>query len=94
MHDISQSKLPNRRIQAEGIHIEGAKDKWIQVLEEVPAKLKQAVEGMTDSQLDTPYRDGGWTVRQVIHHLADSHMNSYIRFKLSFTEDGRLCSAL
>lgn len=70
------------------------KDKWIQVLEEVPAKLKQAVEGMTDSQLDTPYRDGGWTVRQVIHHLADSHMNSYIRFKLSFTEDGRLCSAL
>lgn len=63
------------------------KDKWIQVLEEVPAKLKQAVEGMTDSQLDTPYRDGGWTVRQVIHHLADSHMNSYIRFKLSLTEE-------
>lgn len=87
IHDISQSKLPNRRIQAEGIHIEGAKDKWIQVLEEVPAKLKQAVEVMTDSQLDTPYRDGGWTVRQVVHHLADSHMNSYIRFKLSLTEE-------
>ncbi|MGH2324981.1 bacillithiol transferase BstA, partial [Streptococcus uberis] len=63
------------------------KDEWIQALEKVPAKLKQAVEGMTDSQLDTPYRDGGWTVRQVVHHLADSHMNSYIRFKLSLTEE-------
>lgn len=58
IHDNSKSKLPNRRIQAEGIHIEGAKDEWIQALEKVPAKLKQAVEGMTDSQLDTPYRDG------------------------------------
>ncbi|AWM16188.1 bacillithiol transferase BstA [Bacillus inaquosorum] len=63
------------------------KDEWIQALEKVPAKLKKAVEGMTESQLDTPYRDGGWTVRQVIHHLADSHMNSYIRFKLSLTEE-------
>lgn len=63
------------------------KDEWIQALEKVPAKLMQVVEGMTDSQLDTPYRDGGWTVRQVVHHLADSHMNSYIRFKLSLTEE-------
>lgn len=63
------------------------KDEWIQALEKVPAKLKLAVEGMTASQLDTPYRDGGWTVRQVVHHLADSHMNSYIRFKLSLTEE-------
>ncbi len=58
IHDNSQSKLSNRRIPAEGIGIEGAKDEWIQALEKVPVKLKKAVEGMTESQLDTPYRDG------------------------------------
>jgi hypothetical protein len=45
------------------------------------------VGGLDDSQLDTPYRDGGWTVRQVVHHVADSHANSYVRFKLALTED-------
>src|SRR6476619_1695573 len=52
-----------------------------------PAALRQAVEGLTDEQLDTPYRPGGWTVRQLVHHVADSHMNAYIRFKLALTED-------
>jgi len=51
-----------------------------------PALLRQAVEGLDDSQLDTPYRPGGWTVRQVVHHLPDSHMNSYVRFRLALTE--------
>lgn len=46
-----------------------------------------AVQGLTDEQLDTPYRDGGWTVRQVCHHVPDSHMNSFIRFRLALTED-------
>src|SRR5206468_9261200 len=52
-----------------------------------PAKLKAALSGLHDTQLDTPYRDGGWTVRQVAHHVPDSHMNAYMRFKFGLTED-------
>jgi uncharacterized damage-inducible protein DinB len=52
-----------------------------------PAQFRRAVAGLTDGQLDTPYRDGGWTVRQVVHHVPDSHMNAYVRFKLGLTED-------
>ncbi len=51
-----------------------------------PANLRKAVAGLTDAQLDTPYRDGGWTVRQVAHHLPDSHLNAYTRFRLTLTE--------
>lgn len=52
-----------------------------------PAGMRAAVQGLDDAKLDTPYRDGGWTVRQVVHHVPDSHMNAYIRFKLGLTED-------
>src|SRR5437868_5537376 len=52
-----------------------------------PARLREAVRGLDDEQLDTPYRDGGWTVRQVVHHVPDSHMNAFVRFKLALTED-------
>jgi uncharacterized damage-inducible protein DinB len=52
-----------------------------------PANLREAVRDLSDEQLNTPYREGGWTVRQVVHHLADSHINSYVRFKLALTED-------
>ena len=52
-----------------------------------PAKMRSAVSGLSDAQLDTPYRDGGWTVRQVVHHVPDSHVNSYIRFKFALTEN-------
>ena len=52
-----------------------------------PANLRAAVKGLSEAQLDTPYRPGGWTVRQVVHHVPDSHMNSYVRFKLALTED-------
>jgi uncharacterized damage-inducible protein DinB len=51
-----------------------------------PEKIRVAVQGLKDAQLDTPYRDGGWTVRQVVHHVADSHMNAYIRWRLALTE--------
>jgi hypothetical protein len=51
-----------------------------------PNRMRKAVAGLTAAQLDTPYRDGGWTVRQVVHHVPDSHMNSYIRFKFALTE--------
>ena len=60
---------------------------WIAEIESVPAALRQAVEGLTEEQLDTPYREGGWTVRQVVHHIADSHINSYVRFRLGLTEE-------
>lgn len=52
-----------------------------------PAKIRAAVKGLSDKQLDTPYRPGGWTVRQVVHHIPDSHLNAYTRFKLALTED-------
>ena len=60
---------------------------WIRELEEFPSRLRAAVERLPDDVLDTPYRPGGWTVRQVVHHVADSHMNCYVRFKLALTED-------
>lgn len=53
----------------------------------LPEKLREAVEGLGAPQLDTPYREGGWTVRQLVHHLADSHMNAYVRVRLALTED-------
>jgi hypothetical protein len=59
----------------------------IQTLRLLPGHLRVAVSGLSDEQLDTPYRDGGWTVRQVVHRVADSHVNSYIRFKLALTEE-------
>ncbi|HAL57050.1 MAG TPA: putative metal-dependent hydrolase [Bacteroidetes bacterium] len=58
----------------------------IQQIADAPAKLRDAVNGLNDQQLDSPYREGGWTVRQVVHHLPDSHLNAYVRFKLATTE--------
>jgi hypothetical protein len=65
----------------------------IQRIESLPASLTSATNSLTDAQLDTPYREGGWTVRQVIHHLADSHMNAYIRTKWTLTEESPLIKA-
>jgi DinB superfamily len=58
----------------------------ISTIAEAPAKLRAAVKGLSEDQLNTPYRDGGWTVRQVAHHVPDSHMNAYVRFRLALTE--------
>jgi DinB superfamily len=60
---------------------------FIDQIAETPSRLRAAVDGLTVPQLDTPYRPEGWTVRQVVHHLPDSHLNSYIRFKLALTEE-------
>ena len=59
----------------------------IEAIAALPANLRAAVADLTDAQLDTPYRPGGWTVRQVVHHVPDSHINAYVRFKLALTED-------
>lgn len=61
--------------------------RWIDIIEILPHKMREAVNGLTAEQLDSPYREDGWTLRQVVHHVADSHMNAYIRFKLALTED-------
>jgi len=60
---------------------------WIDAIRHTPAQFRAAATGLTDAQLDTPYRDGGWTARQVIHHMPESHANAWIRFKLALTED-------
>ncbi len=60
---------------------------WIKDIQTLPTDLKKAVAKLSDEQLDTPYRPDGWTIRQVVHHVADSHANAYIRFKLAMTEE-------
>ncbi|MBX2910685.1 MAG: putative metal-dependent hydrolase [Cyclobacteriaceae bacterium] len=68
-------------------------DAFIQRIASLPDRLAKEVDDMTIQQLDTPYREGGWTVRQVIHHLADSHINAYVRMKWTLTEDTPLIKA-
>jgi uncharacterized damage-inducible protein DinB len=63
-----------------------ARTEAIREIAGAPEKLRAAVKGLNDTQLDTPYREGGWTVRQVVHHVADSHINAYIRLRLALTE--------
>jgi hypothetical protein len=63
------------------------RSKFIEQIAEAPVRLRTAIGGLSDQQLDTAYRPGGWTVRQVVHHVPDSHLNSYVRFHLALTED-------
>src|SRR5689334_8381247 len=65
----------------------GTRQAFIQTVKDLPSNIASAVKGLSDQQLDTPYRDGGWTLRQTVHHVADSHINSLCRFKLALTED-------
>jgi hypothetical protein len=80
-------KYPVGRYQSPELISPGQRAAWIEQMAELPAQLTKAVAGLDDSQLDTPYRPGGWTVRQVVHHLPDSHLNSYTRFRLALTEN-------
>jgi len=63
------------------------RQEMISNIQQLPAQVESAIKGLDDQQLDTPYRDGGWTSRQVVHHLADSHLNAFIRMKLILTEN-------
>lgn len=72
---------------------EEIKKEWIEVLENFPSRLEKLVKSLSDVQLDTPYREGGWTIRQVVHHCSDSHHHSYIRFKWALTENTPLIKA-
>lgn len=80
-------RYPVGRFRAPSLFTPEDRDRSISVIERLPASVRAAIAGLSDEQLDTPYREGGWTVRQVVHHLADSHMNSFIRFKLALTEN-------
>jgi hypothetical protein len=80
-------RYPVGRYQAPDVITAAERSPWICQIETLPSSLKEAVAGLSDTQLNTPYRAGGWTVRQVVHHLPDSHLNSYTRFRLALTED-------
>ncbi len=80
-------QYPIGRFEWSGVNSDDDRKHYIEEIEQTPARLRAAVRGLSDAQLDTPYRPGGWTVRQVVHHLPDSHMNSYVRFRLALTED-------
>lgn len=80
-------RFPIGKFKYEGAITEEQKQSLLNDIAQTPANLRKAIQGLSDAQLDTEYRPGGWTVRQVVHHLPDSHMNSYVRFKLALTED-------
>lgn len=80
-------RYPIGTYKYEGPYTEAQRRQLIATIADLPLKMRAAVAGLNDRQLDTPYRDGGWTVRQTVHHVADSHMNSFIRFRLAITEE-------
>jgi hypothetical protein len=84
---MTDLRFPIGKFHFEGSLTDKQKEEALHNIAETPANLRKAVHGLSDTQLDTPYRPGGWTVRQVVHHVPDSHLNSYIRFKLALTED-------
>jgi len=69
------------------------RDEWLRVIGDTPGEVRRVVSGLTEEQLDTPYRPGGWTVRQVVHHYADDHLNTYVRCKLALTEEAPVIKA-
>ena len=80
-------KYPIGKFQWEDNLSDARQRELIEQIAATPAMVRAAVAGFNEQQFDTPYREGGWTVRQLVHHVADSHMNAYIRFKLAMTED-------
>jgi hypothetical protein len=80
-------RYPIGKFAYDGVATPEARTKRIQEIAATPAAMRAAVKGFTAKQFDTPYRDGGWTVRQLVHHVPDSHLNAYVRFKLALTED-------
>ncbi len=90
MTDLDELRYPVGRFSPAAA---GSRSEQLQALRELPERLRAAVAGLSDAQLDTPYREGGWTVRQVVHHVADSHANAFIRVKLALTQDNPTITA-
>jgi hypothetical protein len=84
---MEELRYPIGQFRYEGEPDRPQRDQWIGEVAAAPANLRSAVAGLSSHQLDTPYREKGWTVRQVVHHLPDSHLNAYTRIKLALTED-------
>ena len=80
-------RYPIGRFEPPGPATDADRARWIAEITSAPAALRSAVSGLDEARLGTPYRPGGWTVRQVVHHVPDSHMNAYVRTKLALTED-------
>jgi uncharacterized damage-inducible protein DinB len=87
MCNLDDPRYPIGRFAPPACYTPAVRAENIETLRLLPQRLRAAVAGLDASQLDTPYRESGWTLRQVVHHVADSHANSYIRFKLALTED-------
>jgi uncharacterized damage-inducible protein DinB len=84
---MTDLRYPIAKFHFAGPPTEPERKKYIDEISEAPANLRAAVKGLSDQQLDTPYRREDWTVRQVAHHVPDSHLNAYVRFKLALTEE-------
>lgn len=84
---IADPRYPIGKYQVPVEFTPSARKGFLNRISTLPARLEETIRGLSDQQLDTPYREGGWTVRQVVHHVADSHMNAYIRVKWTLTED-------
>ena len=84
---MTDPRYPIGKFKFEGAPSEAQRNQFIDDIEQTPAALRAAIKNLSPEQIETPYRDGGWTVRQVVHHVPESHMNAYIRFKLALTED-------
>ena len=87
MSELEDFRYPIGRFKAPVSSEPAVRAEQISILRQLPSTLQTAVSGLNHTQLDTPYRDGGWTVRQLVHHIADSHANAYVRTKLALTED-------
>jgi len=85
--DLEQLKYPIGQYQVPSLLTPTQINDWINELGNFPPRFRAAVQHLSDQQLDTPYRPEGWTIRQVVHHVPDSHINAYVRFKLALTED-------
>ena len=90
MTDLDELRYPIGRFDPAAA---GSRSEQIEIVRQLPDRLRAAVDGLNDAQIDTPYRDGGWTIRQLVHHIADSHANSYIRVKLALTEESPIIKA-
>ncbi|QOD61578.1 putative metal-dependent hydrolase [Polaribacter haliotis] len=91
--DIEQLKYPIGKVKTpKNINLKDI-DGWISILEKFPQELEFLTKDLSENQLDTPYRENGWTIRQVVHHCYDSHHNSYTRFKWTLTEDSPVIKA-
>lgn len=84
---MNDFQYPIGKFQPKGEVSTEQRNEWIRQIAETPQNLRLAINDLSEEQLNTPYRPGGWTVRQVVHHLPDSHMNGYIRFRLALTEE-------